>query len=54
MRYKRSGITAEGASYIGKDATKEWFNDIISIVESLGLLSIVANQELKKHSSTCS
>lgn len=49
MRYKRSAITAEGTSYIGKGATKEWFDDIISIVESLGLLSIVANREFENN-----
>jgi hypothetical protein len=51
MRYKRSGITAEGKPYLGKDATKEWFDDLISIVESLSLLSIVANQEFEKNIS---
>ena len=48
MRYKRSKITAEGLSYIATEDTKEWFDDLISMIDSLSSLSIFAHREFEK------
>jgi hypothetical protein len=49
LKYKRSGITAEGSIYLDKEDGKLFFEDLATLAESLSSLKIFANKEYEKN-----
>ena len=48
MKYKRLSFSAEGMTFLAKEDQKEWFDDLISKIESLISLSIFAHVQFER------